>query len=39
MVLEDPDKYKGKWIPVVGECKSIGEFMQDFTEVTGKKAV
>jgi hypothetical protein len=39
MVLEDPEKYKGEWIPVVGEHKTIGEFMQDFSEVTGKKAV
>eukprot|EP00730_Choanoeca_flexa_P020164 TRINITY_DN9860_c0_g1_i1.p2 TRINITY_DN9860_c0_g1~~TRINITY_DN9860_c0_g1_i1.p2 ORF type:complete len:107 (+),score=30.00 TRINITY_DN9860_c0_g1_i1:691-1011(+) len=35
MVLEDPEKYKGEWIPVVGEIKTIGEMLKDFTEVTG----
>jgi hypothetical protein len=39
MILEEPDKYKGDWIPVAGEVKTISELMQDFSDVTGKKAV
>eukprot|EP00045_Choanoeca_perplexa_P020616 m.4729 g.4729 ORF g.4729 m.4729 type:complete len:297 (+) comp7159_c0_seq1:149-1039(+) len=38
MVLEDADKFKGQWIPVVGENKTMPELVQEFTEVTGKPA-
>jgi uncharacterized protein YbjT (DUF2867 family) len=38
-IFNNPDKYAGKSLPVIGDIISPGEMVETFSRVTGKKAV